>query len=269
MRAMSATKAMPTRPATPLAGATLLVTRPAGTARALGARIRALGGTALLLPGLSVRTTRDAASVTSRLRAAAFDDWIFTSPAAVRACFALAPSLHLPRRARAFAVGAGTRRALARHGIEAFAPDAGADSEALLALPMLADIRGRRVALVGAAGGRNLIAPTLRTRGARVEAIDVYERRTPRLTRRHFDALAAAPQPWITLLSSAEALANLCEQVPPQLAARWRRQPLVVASERLAALARAQGFGDIGVARSALGEDLLEAAARRLARHRL
>ena len=53
------------------------------------------------------------------------------------------------------------------------------------------------------------------------------------------------------------------------LAARWRAQPIVVASERLAALARERGFVDIGIARSALGEDLLEAAARRLARHRL
>lgn len=246
----------------------MLVTRPAGTARAFTARIRALGGTPLLLPGLSVRTTRDA-EVASRLRASTFDDWIFISPAAVRACFALAPALRLQRRTRAFAVGAGTRRALARRGIAAFMPEAGADSEALLALPMLADVRGRRIALVGAPGGRNLIAPALRGRGAQVEAIDVYERRAPRLTRRHFDALGAAPQPWITLLSSAEALANLRGLLPPELAARWRSQPLVVASERLAALARAQGFEDIGVARSAVGADLLDAAARRLARHRL
>ena len=268
MRDMSATKAT-SKPQSPaLAGATVLVTRPAGTARALVARIRARGGTALLLPGLSVRATRDA-SVAPHLRAMSFDDWIFTSPAAVRACFALAPSLRFPRHARAFAVGAGTRRALARRGVAACAPESGADSEALLALPQLGDVRGRRIALVGAAGGRNLIAPTLRERGAVVEAVHVYERRAARLTRRHFDALAAAPQPWITLLSSAEALDNLCACLPPDLAARWRRQPLVVASERLAALARARGFADIGVARSALGDDLLDAAARRLARHRL
>jgi len=268
MPAMSATKVIPTRHTPPLAGATLLVTRPAGAARALIARIRTLGGATLSLPGLSARTTRDA-TIAPRLRAVSFDDWIFTSPAAVRACFELAPSLRLRRRSRAFALGAGTRRALARHGVEAFMPESGADSEALLALPMLADVRSRRIALIGAPGGRNLIAPTLRERGAQVEAIDVYERRAPRLTRRHFDALAAAPQPWITLLSSAEALANLCALLPPDLATRWRAQPLVVASERLAALARAQGFDDIGVARSALGADLLDAAVRRLARHRL
>ena len=81
--------------------------------------------------------------------------------------------------------------------------------------------------------------------------------------------VGAAPRPWITLLSSAEALANLCACLPSDLAARWRAQPIVVASERLAVLARAQGFDDVGIARSALGEDLLDAAARRLARHRL
>lgn len=251
-----------------LRGAVVVITRPSGTAAALARATLRMGGTPLLLPGLSVRTTRDAA-VASSLHASLFDDWIFTSPAAVRACFALAPSLRLTRRARAFAVGAGTRRALARRGVNAFAPASGADSEALLALPMLADVHGHRIALVGASGGRNLIAPTLRERGAQVEAIHVYERRAARLTRRHFDALAVAPRPWITLLSSAEALANLCACLPADLAARWRAQPIVVASERLAVLARAQGFDDVGIARSALGEDLLDAAARRLARHRL
>ena len=268
---MSATKPVidhATAQGNALAGASVLITRPAGTARALAAQVRARGGVPLLLPGLSVRSERDPA-LAQRMRDGRFDDWIFSSPAAVRACFELLPNLRLPRAARAFAVGTGTRRALARHAIEAIAPPTGADSDALLAVPELARLRGRHVALRGAPGGRNLIAPALRARKARLEVLHVYQRRAPRLDRRHFKALEAAAAPWLTVLSSAEALDHLCALLPAALAARWRAQPLIVASERLAALARGHGFADVTIARSAVGSDLLDGAARWLARHRL
>jgi uroporphyrinogen-III synthase len=98
-------------------------------------------------------------------------------------------------------------------------------------------VRARRIALVGAPGGRDLIAPTLRRRGANVETIHVYRRVPPRLTRRHFDALAAARDPLITLVSSGEALTHLVTLLPPPALARLRTQILVVSSARLAASA--------------------------------
>lgn len=194
------------------------------------------------------------------LRERGFDDWIFSSPAAVRYAFARVARLCPSRRARVFALGAGTRRALARRGIaDARVPAAGSDSEGLLALADLADVRGRRIALVGAPGGRGVIAATLRRRGAEVVPVHVYERRAPRWTRRHFAALAAARAPLFTLLSSGEALANLVAGLPADALARLRGGALVVSSERLAALARAAGFANIRVARSAAPADLLAA----------
>jgi len=243
-----------------LAGANVVVTRPGGAALLRSAR--RLGACALPLPGLSLRAT---AQPRPRI---AFDAWVFTSPAAVRFALRHAPRVRVPKRARVFAIGAGTRAALARHGVAAIAPER-SDSEGLLALPALADVRGQCIALVGAPGGRDLIAPTLRARGAVVEAIHVYRREPPRLTRRHFDALAAADDPLITLLSSGEALANLVAALPPPLLARLRAQTIVVSSARLAAAARAAGFGAIVPAASAAPRDLLAAAAHALARHRL
>ncbi|MBX3702105.1 MAG: uroporphyrinogen-III synthase [Dokdonella sp.] len=258
---MRATKTI-APPSLPLAGATLVLTRPAGTARTLAAQARARGATVVLLPGLSLRR-HDTPELRARLHAMRCDDWIFTSPAAVDACCAL--DWQAPAAARVFTVGTGTRRVLARHGVAALAPASGADSEALLAMPQLARLRGRRIALVGAPGGRNLIAPQLAARGARVEPLHVYARQAPRLSRRHFAALAAAPEPWLSLLSSGEALEHLCALLPAALAARWRAQPLIVASERLAAQARQRGFGQIVVAASAVGGDMLAAAAHWLA----
>jgi uroporphyrinogen-III synthase len=254
----------------PLASAGIVITRPAGTGGALAARVRALGGRPVHLAGLALRRATDTDAAVRALREARKAEiWIFSSPAAVAFAFKLLPSLRIPRRTLVFGVGTGTARALARKGVRAIVPAERSDSEGLLALPELASVRGRKVALVGAPGGRDLIAPALRRRGARVEPVHVYRRERPRLTGRHFAALAATPDPLITLLSSAEALMNLVAIVPAPLLARLRRQMVVVSSDRLARAARAQGFTEIVQAKSALASDLLVAARGVIARHRL
>jgi uroporphyrinogen-III synthase len=236
----------------PLAGASVVVTRPAGDADAFIRRARALGAQALRLPGTALRSLPAPASPRP-----ACDLWIFTSPAAVRHAFA---GGLLVDGAPAFAVGAGTRRALARHGIAATAPSARADSEGLLALPQLAEVGGRRIALVGAPGGRGVIAAQLQRRGADIVPLHVYQRMPPRWTHRQLEALGAAPEPLLTLLSSGEALANLAQRLAPPLFARLRRGCLVVSSDRLAGLAAAAGFAEVVVAASAAGRDLFDAA---------
>jgi len=186
----------------------------------------------------------------------------------VRFAFRCCPSLRVTRGS-AFALGAGTARALGRHGIDATIPESRSDSEGLLALRELSHLRGRRVALIGAPGGRNLIAPTLRRRGATVATIHVYRRAAPRLTQRHFDALDAAPDPLITLVSSGEALTHIVSLVPARLIERMRGQIIVVSSARLVAAAREHAFEEIVLARSAAPRDLLAAAESALAHHRL
>jgi uroporphyrinogen-III synthase len=249
-----------------LEGATVVVTRPTGTSAALVRQLRGLGARALSMPSLLLRPLEhDVRAV----RKSGFESWIFTSPAAVRFGAALLPAKRIRPRIRAYAIGDGTARALARHGVTATIPRDRSDSEGLLALPELKNMRGRRIALVGAPGGRDLIAPALRRRGAKVEAIHVYRRVSPRLTQRHFDALALAPDPLITLVSSGEALANLVALLPAPLLAKIRAQILVVSSARIAVLAREHAFAQVALARSAAPRDLLSAAAAALARHRL
>src|SRR5688572_24109224 len=83
---------------------------------------------------------------------------------AVRAAQALEP---IRRRSgqSVCAVGAGTAAALRRAGIADVQSPARMDSEGLLALPALQDVRGRDVGLVTAPGGRGEITPALRARG--------------------------------------------------------------------------------------------------------
>lgn len=253
-----------------LAGATLVITRPAGTSAAFAAQARRLGADTVIVPGLSLRAAPDAANTRAALSAARGAwMWIFTSPAAVRFAFHSVPDLDIAAPAKAICVGPGTARALAHRGVHAVIPHASMDSAGLLALPELVDVRGRRVVLVCAPNGRDMISVELQRRGAAVDVIHVYQRVAPRLTRHHFKALENACEPLIALLSSGTALAHLVALLPPPLLQRLCGQTLIVSSARLAALARQSGFENIVEAASAMSDDLLDAAAKALARHRL
>lgn len=243
-----------------LRGRIVVITRPAGTATALARRVRARGGLPLLLPGLALRGVADPASARAGLRAALADELvIFTSPAAVRHAGALMP---LQTAASVLAVGQGTARALRRHGIAAPLAPQRQDSEGLLEHPALHDLGGRRVALIGAPGGRGVLREQLAVRGAQLRELHVYRRVPPRLDRRHVAALLQLPASARVLLSSAEALQNLRQLLPPPAWARLCAATAVVSSERLDAAARAAGFTRTTLAASALSADLLDAAMR-------
>ena len=123
-------------------------------------------------------------------------------------------------------------------------------------------MRGRRVALIGAPGGRGLLRERFAALGAMLREVHVYRRSAPRLRRAHVDAAAALPRSARVLLSSAEALDNLRAQLPPPAWARLCAATAIASSDRLAEAARAAGFVRVRVAASALARDLLDEAAR-------
>lgn len=244
----------------PLRNVTVVITRPAGTAGPLARRVRKLGGIPVSVPGLSLRATEDATATDAALRGALEGDIvIFTSPAAVR--FA-ADVLPLATRATVVAVGRGTARALKTADVaDVRFPETSQDSEGVLGLPELAAVSGKRVALVGAPGGRGLLREQLLARGAALDEIHVYHRVAPRIDRRHIDPLLKLGKRSAVLLSSAEALDHLRRAL---VAPAWRRlvqAVAVVSSERLRDIALQAGFERVAVARSALPADLLQAAA--------
>lgn len=251
-------QAKTTGQASGLRGRRVVITRPVGCAGALPRGVRAAGGVPVLLPGMALRAAPDAAAARIALLAALGDDVIVvTSPAAVRFAAKLAP---LHTHAEVLAVGQGTALALRRHALDVPLVPSRQDSEGLLRHPALAAISGRRVALVGAPGGRGMLRRELAARGALLREVHVYRRVPARLDRRHVDALLGLPQSACVLLSSAEALHNLCDQLPQPALARWLAATAVVSSERLAKAARAAGFAHVVRAASALPADLLAGA---------
>lgn len=203
---------------------------------------------------------RDDASTRDQLRQAqACDRLVFTSPAAAAAAARLLPLGQL-KAGSLVAVGQGTARALRRHGAGVVAAPTRMDSEGLLALPAMADLHGKRVALVTAPGGRGMIAAQVQARGAQLLRVDVYERVPLRVPAAQWARLQALDAPAVLVVSSGEALERVLPQVPPGLRRRWQEQPLVAASARLAALATTLGFAHAGVAAGPLPGQLAAAA---------
>jgi len=246
---------------TALRGCYVISLRPVGGHAAVRRAAAALGARTLAVSPWKL-AARDDRDTRVQLRAAlAAERVLVTSPAAVRAARALQPLRR--RRGQAWlAVGAGTAAALRRAGVDAVASPERMDSEGLLALPELQDLRGLRVGMLTAPGGRGRIEPTLRRRGAEVLRANVYERVPVAPAPRAVAALCGLRAPAWLLLSSGEALAHVLDALPPDALAALRRTRVAAASERLAGLAREHGFDDIVLAASARPRDLLDAAAQ-------
>ncbi len=150
-----------------LAGRGVLVTRPAAQAEPLCRLIEAAGGRAIRFPTIAIEPAADAGT-----RARLAEPWdllYFVSPNAVEQALALVPDGRWPRVSWVAAVGRGTAKALEAAGrAPDLVPSERYESEALLAMPELADMRGRRVLIVRGEGGRGLFAEAMTARGAEV-----------------------------------------------------------------------------------------------------
>ncbi len=254
-----------------LLGASVVVTRPGAGASAIKRRVRQFGGSVISLPGVSLRGVGDKPAVKMALtRARASDIAIFASPAAVRYAFAIHPKLRFLKTSHVCALGSATENALRRKGIKKVLwPREFQTSEGLLALPELQRLRGKRVAIIGAPGGRELLVHMLQASKARVTSIHVYRREPPHFRRDQLDALEQASAPIITLLTSQEILGNLRAALPLPLFGKLAAGELIVSSLRLAMAARATLFTSVHIAASPGPDDLLAAACAALAQHRL
>jgi uroporphyrinogen-III synthase len=230
----------------PLSGRTVLVTRPLRQAAALSQAIRSAGGMAYEFPALEIEPVPADQLDVPLAQLAKADIVIFISPNAAE--FGMAAMLsrsRLPATAQVFAVGPGTARVLQAHDLTGVVTPQGQDSEALLALPQLQDVAGGHVVIVRGVGGRDLLADTLRARGADVHYLECYRRMRP-----HADPLPLLAH-WqaggidAVTVTSAEALHNLAammgETGKPLLAAT----PLFAPHEKIAEAARRFGIARV------------------------
>ena len=168
----------------PLSGRTIVVTRPRAQAAPLAEAIAAAGGKPLIFPLLDISPANDLQPLAETVaRLADYSLAVFISPNAVEYTLpAILAHGTWPKQLKPVAIGQGTVKALAVHSISGcVAPSERFDSEALLALPELAadKVRDKRIAIFRGDGGRELLADTLRERGAMVDCITCYRRAGP------------------------------------------------------------------------------------------
>ena len=241
----------------------MLVTRPAHQAETLCRLIAAAGGEPVRLPAIEIAPPADPAALAHILgRLDRFNLAIFVSPNAVHAVLARCES-RLPAALALAAVGDGTRRALAAAGYTAvLSPVERYDSESLLTLPALHDVRGRRILILRGAGGRELLADTLRARGAEVTCAECYRRTLPAAPDRAALARLADGEIDVAVVTSVEGLDNLLALAGAATRATLLATALVVVSERQAQAARTRGFHAAVEVAARADDDCILAAVR-------
>jgi uroporphyrinogen III methyltransferase/synthase len=159
----------------PLHGRTVAVTRARAQASGLARKLEALGATVVQAPVIRIEPLPGPAPALGR-----YDLVCFTSPNAVTALFArLALGGEAPRDARAFAsarlaaIGPGTARALAEHGLLADIVPERSVAESLV--DALAEVPVARALVARAREARDVLPDALRARGAEVDVLALYE----------------------------------------------------------------------------------------------
>jgi uroporphyrinogen-III synthase len=225
----------------PLAGLNIVVTRPREQALQLRQRLEQLGGNTILFPLLEIEPVSDTRLLHNLVaRLSDFNLAIFISPNAVRyGMAAIQSNSGLPGGLRVATVGQGSAQALRDAGVkDVLVPQGRSDSEALLALPQLQEVRGWKTVIFRGDGGRELLGDTLKARGAEVEYVTCYHRCKPQ---QDIATLLAVQVDAITL-SSSEALAYLWEMLDETERKHISTVPLFVPHARIAEKAHQQGW---------------------------
>jgi uroporphyrinogen-III synthase len=240
-----------------------LVTRPAAQARDWVRQLQDRGIDAAALPLIAIAPPADTAPLVAAWQALAQRQLVvFVSPNAVDGLFALRPAgAAWPAGTLAASPGPGTGAALRAAGVPPgciVEPPADApqfDSEALWAVLGTRRRWDGCSALIvrGSAGaeaegsGRDWLVQRLRESGVSVDTLAAYRRAAPQLDagqRVLLQQALDAPAAHAWLFSSSEAIDQL-EALLPAAPRRWSAAQAVATHPRIAARARAAGFGQV------------------------
>lgn len=199
----------------PLAGLTVVVTRPEPAAGATRDALQRAGADTLSMPVLAIDPLD---SPLNAQLVAGLGGAVFVSVNAVEFGLPRLRAAGFGATVPCFAVGDTTARALRAAGqADVVSPQHGFDSEHLLQVPRLKDPRGMPIIIVkgeGRTAGRALIEQTLAGRGAVVTAWVCYRRRALPVEASVRDELAsklAAGAEVLVLAASVESFEALCE----------------------------------------------------------
>jgi len=238
----------PAEPAGPLDGRGILVTRPARQAGGIARRIAALGGLPVIFPAIIILPPSDPAPLACAQAALPnYDCAVFVSANAVE--YGVPDPARWPARLIAIAPGPGTAEALAALGIaDVRIPATTYDSEGMLALPELTNVRGKRIVIFRGDGGREELGATLSARGAEVDYVSCYRRAPPASGAPGLREAFRDGRVDAVTITSSEGLDNLWALGDASMREIWCRYPTFVPHPRIADHARGKGLSVIETA---------------------
>lgn len=228
-----------------LEGLRVLNTRPNEQASTLSQTIRDAGGLVIELPTLEIHPTYKWLNFLPDLKTV--NQAIFISINAVNHCFKLLKQHHItwPSSIKVIALGKGTATALNQFNIQVHAIPEVADSEHLLALPLLKEPKKQHILLFKGEGGRRLIEDKLLEKGAHLLTLNAYTRDFPKINPQFVASIWRDDAVDIILLTSEQSMHHLFMLFEKEAHTWLRSKTYLVISERLAEAAIVAGIKKI------------------------
>lgn len=193
----------------------IAITRPVEQAKKLNALISQHGGAAISFPLIDIVPLADYSQFDNTLNKIDNHDWaIFISSNAVQNGMPrlLSKFNPLPPQLQFAAIGPATAAELTQMGApEVLIPQHRFDSESLLSLPEMQAMQGKRVMIFRGIGGREVLADTLKARGAQVTFAECYQRVNPQSDCLLLEQLWQNKQCHAIVVTSSEAMRHLLE----------------------------------------------------------
>ncbi|GGI89208.1 uroporphyrinogen-III synthase [Legionella impletisoli] len=223
----------------------ILNTRPEGQNAELTQLIQSLGFLSIELPAIAIKPINNWLNKLPPL--SSIDYCIFVSANASNFFFEYLEKKHIrwPATIQIFAIGKATANALKEKGNLVTAVPNPENSEALLKLPPLVEVKDKTILQIKGEGGLASIHDTLTARGARLIQINVYQRVLPNYSSSQINSLWHEDAVDIILFTSQEAIQNLFTFFGQEGQVWLKEKPCIVISERIAATAKALGIKTI------------------------
>tara|TARA_R110002049_G_scaffold252264_1_gene427193 strand:- start:330130 stop:330900 length:771 start_codon:yes stop_codon:yes gene_type:complete len=225
----------------PLSNTSIVVTRANQQNKHICAELTSLGANVVAFPCIEIRPLYNFDSSHLENFLSHCELIIFTSTNAVQYGLQALPdfTVKVPSSCKFAAVGTSTAQALRDYGIQqVLTPLEDSDSEALLKLPELQNVKQRSVLFVKGEGGRKLLRETLKSRGAVIHSIDVYQRTLPKAV--NLDALNDKID--LLLFTSSEVVENFLALTPKSLHSTLLSCQTIVGHTRIGNKVTALGF---------------------------
>jgi uroporphyrinogen-III synthase len=243
-----------------LSGLTVLITRPSNQVESLRRAIESGGAKVLSLPLIEIRALNDAQAIQDLkdkvLQLDCYQSLIFVSNNAVSFGGEVINNYwpQFPIKVDVIAVGPTTAEAASeRFACEVIQPTSGMTSEDILRLPQLQDVSEKKIGIVRGQGGRELLADTLRERGAIVDYLEAYSRTPIDYTSADFCNRLLEAGVNVLTVSSGESLDRLTHLLVDNRK-KLQQLNLLVPSQRVGRQAENAGYQQV---HSASGADPL------------